>query len=414
MLINKTLIYSFATQFVILVSAFLTSIYTAYYLGPAGRGEYFFITTLSTLVVQFGCLGMQTSNIYLISKSEQALGALTSNVIWISIVIGSLSALAIYITLKILHHPVVGIEFIAILGPATLFYLLGVNLLIAMNKIKLFNVFQIGTSIILGLVLLTCGLLGLGIKAFLMSTSILWVVISIILVYVISRSASIPFQFDFSYFRQGFSYSMKVYTVSLFAALVFKGNIFILSKFSSVTVLGYYSVASQICDALVIFPKTYSLLLLPNLIKRQDNSWEKTKTSLYWSTVILAFVYLFVALVARWVIPIIFGSQFSPAITILLWMLPSSFFLGIVSIASQFLAAHNFPKILVSFWIIGFLLLIAFSMVLIPIYSGEGGAMALSAASFLILIMVLSYTYYFKHTLHKDLLNLKGNYETIL
>ncbi len=413
MVINKNLIYTLATQLVILMSGFLTSIFTAYYLGPAGRGEYFFITTLTTLVVQLGCLGMQTSNIYLISKSERALGALTSNVIWISIIIGTLSALAIFITFNILHRRVVGIEFIAILGPATLFYLLGVNLLIAINKVKFFNIFQIGSNIILGLVLLTCGLLGFGIKAFLIATSLLWVMISFLLIYVISRCTSIPFKFDYNYFKQGFSYSMKVYIVSLFAALVLKGNIFILSKFSSVTVLGYYSIASQICDALVIFPKTYSLLLLPDLIKKQENSWEKIQKSLSRSTIILVFVYLAVALLARWVIPIVFGSQFSPATAILLWMLPGSFFLGIISIASQFLAAHNFPKILVSFWFIGFLLMVIFSMILIPLFSGEGGAMAVSAASFLVLIMVVGYTYHFNQTLQKNL-NLKGNYETIL
>ena len=395
-MITKNFAYTFLIRCIILLSGFLVSIFTAHYLGPNGRGDYFFVTTLALLLVQLGSLGMQSSNVYLVAKNEQILGYLVTNAAWVSIIIGSLAAISAWITLNYRHQHISGIQFLAILAPASLFYLLGTNLLIGINKIKLFNLFQISSNLTVGLLLLASGFLGFTIEGFLAITSFTWLSIDLLLIYVFSHYTTLPFKFNFNFFHEGFGFGIKTYASTILGTAVLKGNIFLLKVFTSTAILGYYSIASQISDALIIIPSTCALLLFPDLVKNPYGRLKKTQRALLSITFFMTIVYAAVALTAKWFIPGIFGVRFAPAVPILLFMLPGSFCLGIISIISQYVVSHNFPKTIVYFWLIGFFLMTGFGFIFIPKFSGEGAAMGLSSTYILICIMILIFSYRFQ------------------
>ncbi len=408
-MIIKNFTYTFLIRCLILLSGFLVSIFTAHYLGPKGRGDYFFVTTLAILLVQLGSLGMQSSNVYLVSKNQQILGYLVTNAIWVSVIIGSLAAIFAWIILNYGHHHIVGIQFLAILAPASLFNLLGTNLLIGINKIKLFNLFEINSNLTLGILLFTSGFFAFTVEGFLAITAFTWLSIALLLIYIFSRYTTLPFKFNFNFFHEGFGFGIKSYASTMLGISVLKSNIFLLKIFTSTEILGYYSIASQICDALIIIPSTCSLLLFPELVNNPYERLKKTQRALLSITFFMTIVYVTVALTAKWTIPAIFGVRFAPAVPILLFMLPGSFCLGIISIVSQYIVSHNFPKTIVFFWLIGFFLVQSFGFIFIPKFSGEGAAMGLSSTYILICIMILIFSYRFQ----RKQLNLKKYFQIL-
>lgn len=315
--ISKNLILTLMTRCITMASGLLISIFTAHYLGPSGRGEYFYVSTISALLVQFGSLGMQASNVYLVAKTNRIIGSLVTNALWVSFGISAVSVISIYILLKYYHHSIVGIGFVAILAPASLFYLLATNLLVGVNKIKHFNLFQICSSLAIGGVLLMCGAMHFSVQGFLAATSLSWLVIAFLLIYVISRDNPLPFKFNFKVFYDGFLFGIKTYIATFFCMLILKGNIFLLKQVSSVSELGYYSISSQINDYLTVLPTMCALLLFPELVRNVQDRWQRTKKTLWMVTILLIVLYIIVAFSAQFIIPIIFGKRFSPSIPIL-------------------------------------------------------------------------------------------------
>jgi O-antigen/teichoic acid export membrane protein len=402
----KNFIQTFGVRCIILISGLFASICSAHFLGPIGRGEYFFITTLSLLMVQLGNFGMHSSNTYLVAKNEDILGKLATNAIWMSILVGIISALGAWSVLHFQHHSIVGVKFLIILAPSTLFFMLGSNLLIGINKIRAYNLMQIYSNLSVGLALVICGVAGFGVKGFLTATALAWLISAFILVIIIAKYTTLPLGFNFSLFQKGLNFGIKIFLMTTLGALILKGNIVLLKMFTSSTELGYYSIASQINDALIILPTTYSLLLFPNLVKHENNRWMKTRQALFLLCFILGIICILTALSAKFAIPIIFGAKFTPSIPILLAMLPASFFLGTISIISQYLAAQTYLKALIFIWISAFAIMLIAGLVLIPKFSGVGAGLSLSITYSIITIMVLTLAYWVKSKDPMELENL--------
>ncbi len=112
------------------VTGFYSSLLTASYLGPTGRGDYFFVTTLALLLTQFAHLGLASSNTYLVSRCKDLFSPLLINSVWVSLVVGMLCAFILAIIINYTHVSFPdGICFLVLLVPASLFYLLGGNLI---------------------------------------------------------------------------------------------------------------------------------------------------------------------------------------------------------------------------------------------------------------------------------------------
>jgi O-antigen/teichoic acid export membrane protein len=102
------------------------------------------------------------------------------------------------------------------------------------------------------------------------------------------------------------------------------------------------------------------------------------------SLVLIIWIMLFAcfcgAILVKPFILIAYGARFLPAVEIFWWILPGSFFLGIIVILSQYLAAIGFPRQLIGLWTLAFIVMLCSSLILIPRYDAQGAAMSLSLA----------------------------------
>lgn len=394
-MIIKSAMVTTIIRFVMMGLGFLVSILTAHYLGPSGRGEYFFVTTLALLLTQFAQLGLSSSNTYLVAQEPILLGKLIINSVWTSLLLGFMVSGITLLLMNTLHIACPrGTWVLLLLVPASIFYLLGINLLVGFRQIALFNFIQISSNLLVCCSILFVGFFGSKTYGFLLASSLSWIISAILLLICLLRLTNVTLTktdwfFDITCFLKGAPYGAKAYIVTLIGMLVLKSNVLLLNYFSSDETLGYYSIASQLNDCLMILPTSVAVILFPNLVRSTHHRWEETQKCMRYIICFMLVGCLLSAILVKPLIQFVFGVRFLPAVGMFWWMLPGAFFMGIITIVSQYIAAIGMPKILIFIWVLAFIVILCSSLVLIPRYAGQGAAMALSVTYFVLAVMLL-------------------------
>lgn len=261
----------------------------------------------------------------------------------------------------------------------SLYYLLGVNLLVAVKRYNEFNIFElINRSVALAGVagatvlwrspeaalagaatasLLICGPLFLRLQS-------------------LSRGLMRP---DPALFRRGLNIAARAYITTLLGFAVLRFNAIYLQWTSGPAVLGEWSIAAQILDTMGIIPTAVALVLFPAILT-SDRPYEHMSKNLTRVALVMLVICAGAILAGHPLISIVFGAEHEAAYKIMLYGLPSSFAVGLLAVVSQFLASIGFPWTLIAIWSAGLLLEIIISLVLVPKLTGVGAMIALSAA----------------------------------
>jgi O-antigen/teichoic acid export membrane protein len=278
-----------------------------------------------------------------------------------------------------------------VLIPSLLFYLLASNLLVGVGLVRQFNAFQFCNTVLILLFMLAAALVRRDVLGFVIATTLANLLTAAALFLVLRRvSPRSSLSFDMNLFSSGFSYGAKAYGVTLLGLLVLRGNVFLLEKLNGLTQLGYFSIASQVADAIVILPTSVALVLFPSLVRNSDRAFGQTLRSALIVAGVTGCIVVLAGILIRPAVFIAFGSQFAPAITTTRWILPGVFFLSVATILSQYLAARGFPLGVGIAWSLALCSMVTADVLLIPQHGATGAAMAFSI-SYFILFIALSF-----------------------
>jgi O-antigen/teichoic acid export membrane protein len=385
---------AFATvgvRLLIVAGGFVSSVLTARWLSPSGRGEYFLIVTLAQTIAQFGTCGLQSSNTYLVARNRALAAPLLANSLWLSLLVGGGGSALVIFALRRTGLVVVDATFwfVGLLAPATLFFMLGSNLLVGMRRIGSFNTFQLGSSYGVLLCVTGAAAVGAGPNGFLAASALAWTSVSWVLLLIIRQDVKGSLAFNRRAFSEGFRYASKAYIAALSMFLVVRINVFLLSALKGVEQVGYYSVASQIADVIGIVPQSMALVLFPTLIMATEGRFKTTLRNLVVVGLLVATGCGLVAVFAEPFVRLVFGSRFLETVPVLRGMMPGVLFLGLTAILSQYLAAAGFPLSLVAIWVGGSVMASTLGWLLIPVSSGVGAAIAMSLTHATIFVAVL-------------------------
>lgn len=392
-LFNKDYLTTLSIRALVVLLTLITSIITTRCLGPEGRGEYFFVITFANIVAQFANLGLHSSNTYYIVQKNTLAPSLVINSVWISIIVGSFTSL-LGISLWILfQHPsktqLLDLSICIALAPMIVFYLLGSNLFLGLNLIRTYNIYQIASSMSIAFLIVLMGALGANATHFLLAVTLGWFIIcTAIFLSLIKKVKITSFKFNATTFLSGLHYSFKSYIVSFLNILVLKLNVVFLKYFVPAAVVGYYSVAAQLNDILVIAPITLCMLLFPKMIANENNRWEQMKSNLLITAVFMGIICTATWLLAPTAIILIFGQNFSPTVKILLYMLPAAFFYSLLSVILTYVSSLGIPKMQIINWLIGLIIYLILNAYLIPSHGAIGAAIALSATYFILFVIM--------------------------
>lgn len=385
---------TFGTRIAILIVGFASSIITARYLGPEGRGILAVLMTITGIAVQFGNFGLHTSNTYFIAKDKERLPKIIGNTLWLSLLGGALISL---ITLTILYfnqNIVAGIPFslvlIALLSiPFILLFMLGQNILLGIQKIKIYNIFELINRIVTFLVVaILLILLNQGVGAVVATTTFLAAAFGLLLIKYLPVKSLI---FDLRLFKEMASYGLKAYLAGLFAFLAIRFDMLMVNYFLGPGKSGIYSITVQIADLLYMLPVAIGTILFPKVSGMREGKWPFTRKVAWMTLAIMFFVCSIAALMAKPLIIFFYGNVFSEAVEALWWRLPGILMSSINTIFMNFFAGKGMPIIVVISPFLALVVNLILNIYLIPILGINGASLTSSIAYLLMLIVSIFY-----------------------
>lgn len=391
-MLNKAVFFTFATRILIIAAGFLSSMVTARVLGPEGRGVYFFGITLAMMISQFGNLGLHSSNTFYVAKNNELFPRLGANSLWITIGVSLMGIVVAGAVYAFGFFPEIEFSVFILascLGGFSLFFLLGTNLLVGIEKFTLFNGMQILSNSFSFIAILLAGFFAWNASGFLSAALVSAFLTSLILFYFLNRFQRIPLSFDRPLFRQGISYAFRAYLISFLGFLVLRSNVLILQAFSGPQELGYFSIATQITDSVGIFPMAVATVLFPALVKDDKKRFGTMVKNMLGVGGVMIILCVIAALLASPFINLAFGSAYVSAIDMLYFMLPGTFFLGLTAVVSQYLASIGFPIQVIIIWGLSFALVLGLGIVFIPEYGGQGAAIIFSTVYAFVFLLEL-------------------------
>jgi len=362
-------------------------IIVARWLGAKGVGELAVINVAVATVVQLGSFGLPSSNTYFIAQDREHFRAAAINSLIFALLVGSVLALALTATTAFrpdwfgfVSPELIRIAAISI--PFQLITLIGLNILLAVGKVKEFNLLDLaGQSFVLLNAVLVLILLNRGLGALVTLNTAAAILVSIVVATLLVLSARTlaqsQWRADMSLLRRMIAYGIKCHVSILAGAIMLRADLLVVNHFRGPEEAGVYSVASQFALLLMLLPGVIATLLFPRVTAEQDARGETTCLVTRYTTFIM-FLCCLAAVPFSLLLPLLYGAAFSDATRLLLILLPGVYLMGLESVLVQHFNALGLPRAIPVYWVITLVLNLFLVFALVPRFGAQGAAIASS------------------------------------
>ncbi|HKW17138.1 MAG TPA: oligosaccharide flippase family protein [Terriglobales bacterium] len=387
---SHKIVETYATRIFLIGLGLITSVVVSRTLGPTGRGLYAIAAVTGILGVQFGNMGLHTANVYYVAREPQSLPALVGNSLILSFGVGTLISFILGLCLHqfsrliALHGVLLVLTLMWI--PFGLAYLLLQNLMLGMHDVRGYNLLEIVNKSLPLVVILALAIAKAATTVSLFSATVAGLLVTSVWTLFRLQSVSVlGFKVSCVLFRGSIRYALKAYLAALFAFLVLRADLFMVQHMLGLEQAGYYSVASSMADYVSVIAVVIGTLLFPKLSAMQDvqEKLALTQKTTWMTAGLLVPLLLIASLVARPAVRVLFGAAFLPAASAFVLLMPGMLFLGVNSVAVQFLNSIGYPKSVVLVWGLCCCFNIGIDLWAIPHY-GISGASVVSSVSYLL------------------------------
>lgn len=388
---------TYLTQVAVVVLGFVNSVLVTRLLGPQGRGLFAVAITLTGVGVQVANLGLHSSNTYRVARDGRLLPVLVANSLAVSAFSG-LIALAAYLVFRLrpelapLADPLLALALFAV--PLGLANLLVQNLLIGLQRMRTYNVIDLTTRVLAVLLVAATALLGLVRPELVFGVIQATVVLSIAWCYLRLRELfASPAAPSWEVLRGGLGYGIRAYLGSLFAFLVLKSDVLLVSYLRGPVETGYYSIAVGLADILLMLPAVIGTVLFPRLSAAPSlaEKWRLTRRVLALLAPAIPVALVVVLLGARPFIRLAYGAAFEPSVPAVAWLLPGIGCLAVNMVLMNLLASTGMPAVVMYSPLLALLLNVGANLVVIPRLGFVGASITSSASYLLMLLISLGY-----------------------
>lgn len=378
-----------------------SSVVVARWLGPEGLGTIAVLNSTLALTLQIGGAGLPSANTYFISRDRQTLGPAWANAIVFALVAGSVVALGVVLLGQLVPSLFGGVTprllAIAMLSvPFQLLTLLGLNVLLAMGRIRQLNLLDMITPLftlvnaVVAVIILQASLTMLisfnTVAAMVLSLGILWA-LGRMWAGVPERRPCRP---DFFLLKRMLGYAAKFYISIMASVVIFRADLLIVNHYRGAKEAGVYAVASQVSLLLMMLPAVIASLLFPRVASYQDPRGEfATQVTRYASLVTL--MMCATTAVGAFFLPLIYGKPFTDATIQLLILLPGVYLIGLESVLVQHFTGTGLPVTIPLFWLITVVLNVGLNLALVPVFGARGAAVTSTLSYALIFALVTVY-----------------------
>jgi len=388
---------TFAARVFIILVSFANSIFVTRALGPEGKGFYSVALAVMAIGIQFGNFGLHSSNTYAVARDRGALPSLVGNSLGVSFGFGGA---AIFIAWLFFHfvpgtlpvdEPLLLMALVSI--PFGLATLLLQNLLIGIQDSRSYNVIEVLTRILSFSLALAVIFLNQGTVYSLFAVTLVSGVFGFGLnlrkVLAHTRQALGLSQ---RLFLENIRYGIKAYLASFLAYLVLRIDLLMVQYMVGAKEAGFYSTASQMADMVYLFSSVAGTIFFPKVSEKKDRreKWDMTLKIGALVGVVLAFMAVGAAFLARPLVLLAFGKAFAPSVPPFELLVPGVFFWGISTFPLLYLASVGFPYRVVYGWVFLVALNIGLNFYFIP-HFGICGASVVSTVTYFLGFIIFGF-----------------------
>jgi len=394
---SRKVVWTLATRLLMIVNSVAAGVIVARWLGAQGVGELAVINVAVTTIVQLGSFGLPSSNTYFIAKDNAHLRTATVNSLLFALLVGSVLALGLCVIASLWPSwfdlvPPRLIRIAAISIPFQLVTLIGLNILLAVGKLREFNLLDLAAqSFVLVNAVLVLVLFGQRLDALVTwntATSVLVTVVTAsLLVFTGRRVLDSRWRADVALLRRMITYGLKFHISVLAGAIIFRADLLVVNHFRGPAEAGVYSVATQFSLLLMLLPGVIATLLFPRVTAEQDARGETTSLVTR-HTALIMLVCCLATVPVSFLLPLVYGRAFADATTLLLILLPGVYLVGLESVLVQHFNALGLPRRIPVYWLVTLVINLVLVFGLVPRLGARGAAIASTLSYTLIFCLV--------------------------
>jgi O-antigen/teichoic acid export membrane protein len=373
------------------------AVWLARYLGPAGFGHYSYVLAFVALFGGFATLGLPQIGVRELVREPAARGEILGTVLALLLVGALAAALLVALAIGVVRpHDTAARLAVVVVSGTLLFQCSAVARYWFESQVASRHVVVAEAVALLAGAALKAALIlaGAPVLAFFWAALAESALMALALLLAYQRRVGDGWQWRASLARAR-GLMAGAWPIALSGALLMvqaRVDQFMLAELAGERELGYYSVALRVAEGLVFFSLILQSTLYPVLVQARKASWAEFHTKLmsfYRASVLAALaVCVPVALLAPWLVQVLFGSAYEPAGPLLAWMAGRVLlaFLGVAR--SVFLLIENLQSWATLTLAVGTVLNIALNALWIPEFRGTGAVWA-SLVSFTVTSLAL-------------------------
>jgi len=389
--ITKNSAIAFSSQILTFALGFAASIILARVLGPEGKGIYALIVLIPALMLKLGSLGIEAANVYFTGSKRYEIKDIVSNSLSSGIL---LSSILIFLFLGVFHLDIFQnylasnqinpfyLWIVVLTVPFSLLSGFLVSIFLGKEKITIYNKINIFNSTF-QLILLTVflAILKKGVLGAVISYVLGIIGLALVVIILIAKLTKITFFFNRRLLKDSTKYGLKAYFGNLTQFLNYRLDMLLVAAFLTPASVGFYSISVGIAERLWMLPGAIATVLFPRISSLKDKEANNLTPRIARHTFLIIFVLaLILALIARSLIKILFGSVFLPSVMPLMILLPGIIALGGCKILTADLAGRGKPQFGTYAAFVSLAVNIPLNLWLIPKWGISGAAFASSVA----------------------------------
>lgn len=389
-------IITFSTTILGVILALVSSILVARVLGPEGKGGYSLLLLIPTMLGFAGNLGLGIANAYFGGSKKAGWSELASNSLISGLVVGTVLAGA-FGAYYFAFHPYFLREVewkwlvaaLPIVPPSLLTTYFTYSLL-GQKRIRAYNVMQIVPGI-LSVVLVAIALaLNGGVLGVVLTATVGAGFSAVLSLMLLLRETKITWSFRPRLYVDSVRYGMQGHLGNIIQLLNYRLDTVMVAYFMDIAYVGYYSIGVTIAETLFYFPATVGTMIFARTIGLSTDEANQTTPRICRNTLLITLLAaLAVFLLSRYLVLLLYGSDFLPSVRPLWILLPGIVSLSVYKVLGNEIAGRGRPIINTIATGVSLVVNVSLNLLFIPRWGLSGAAFASTVSYTLTAILTL-------------------------
>ncbi len=367
---------------------FATSVIVARTLGPDGKGVYILLVTLGAFLVLFFNFGLNAAITYLTARKAFSTKDLFSFAVAAALfwgLIGILVFLPFY-RLALAETLLAGVSqgyiyWVSVLFPVSLLVSFLISILLGQQFLFQYNLVEVGRLFANLVLQILAAYLGWGLTG----AVVAWLIANLaalgLVIWFTRASISLRINRIRNIIRPAFSYGARSYVANLLTFFNYRLDSFLVNFFVGTAAVGLYSTSVSVAELLYYLPNAISSALFPKIPTLNPEAASQLTARLCRLVLLVALpLCLAFGLAGFFLIPLVFGSPFQPAVMPFLLLLPGIIGISLSKILAADLSGRGKPQYSMYTSIFTVIITIILDVLLIPRGNIQGAAVASTIA----------------------------------